>query len=76
MNISPRRRCEVGDLVVVVVGPDILMINRFINKICIVIKVYPPDYFDDEQLITGFHYRISDISGAEIDVWCTEVRKI
>jgi hypothetical protein len=60
----------------VVVGPEILMINRFINKICIVIKVYPPDYFEDEQLITGFHYRIADISGAEIDVWCTEVRKI
>ena len=76
MNISPRLRCEVGDLVIVVVGPEILMINRFLNKICIVIEVYPPGYFDDDQLITGFHYRISDINGTEIDVWCSEVRKI
>ena len=76
MNISPRLRCEVGDLVIVVVGPEILMINQYLDKVCVVIKVYPPEHYVEEELVDGFHYRISDCDGNEIDVWCSEVKKI
>ncbi len=52
------------------------MINQYLDRVCVVIKVYTPgDYFEDE-LVDGFHYRISDCNGNEIDVWCTEVKKI
>ena len=76
MNVSPRLRCEVGDLVLVVVGPEILKINQYSNKVCFVIRVYPPENYSEVEFVDGFHYRISDCDGNEIDVWCTEVKKI